>query len=474
MLTQRIKNQHLLWRAAFGPMAENSASLDSISQKELWNKLLDRSKTFEKLDVTENKVAQILANMDKNLLNGEDNFTPDQKKQLRQQSREGLKTLNLQWLGVMIGHQGQLREKLSLFWHGHFAVRINNAFAQQELLHIIRTNALGNFKDMLMAVSKAPAMLQFLNNQQNKKKHPNENFAREVMELFTLGRGNYTEHDIKEAARAFTGWGFNIKGEFVFREGQHDEGEKTFLGKTGNFKGEDIINILLEQPQTARHITEKMYRFFVNEKLDDGIVKDLSAKFFKNGYNIQSIISEIFLSDWFYDEKNTGNRIKSPVELLVGIRRFIPMEMSKEIAQLQMQRILGQVLFYPPNVAGWAGGKNWIDSSSLMIRLRIPKAMAGNDVLDVNEKSDDDVSMGNDSNMLSNRFGNVDIAWPVVYRIFEKIPREKLGASIIDSVLQHARFSAEEIEKFADRTSRENYIRTMVIQLMCTPEYQLC
>lgn len=250
MISQRLKNQHLLWRAAFGPMAENSASLDNISEKELWKKLVKNSKTFTKIEVTENKVAQILAAMDKSLLKtGEDNFTPDQKKQLRQQSREGLKDLNLKWMDLMINNQGQLREKMSLFWHGHFAVRINNAYAQQELLDIIRTNALGDFKTLLMAVSKSPAMLQFLNNQQNKKKHPNENFAREVMELFTLGRGNYTEHDIKEAARAFTGWGFNIKGEFVFRQGQHDDGEKTFLGKTGNFTGENIIEILLEQPQ---------------------------------------------------------------------------------------------------------------------------------------------------------------------------------------------------------------------------------
>lgn len=475
MISQRLKNQHLLWRAAFGPMAENSASLDNISEKELWKKLVKNSKTFTKIEVTENKVAQILAAMDKSLLKtGEDNFTPDQKKQLRQQSREGLKDLNLKWMDLMINNQGQLREKMSLFWHGHFAVRINNAYAQQELLDIIRTNALGDFKTLLMAVSKSPAMLQFLNNQQNKKKHPNENFAREVMELFTLGRGNYTEHDIKEAARAFTGWGFNIKGEFVFRQGQHDDGEKTFLGKTGNFTGENIIEILLEQPQTAKHITEKIYRFFVNENVDTAVVQDLSSKFFKSSYNIENLMSEIFQSKWFYDEKNMGNRIKSPVELIVGIRRFLPLTMSKEIAQIQLQRILGQILFYPPNVAGWAGGKNWIDSSSLMIRLRIPKAIAGSDTLEIREKSDDDINMGKDSNLLNNRFGEVKVEWPVVYDIFKKVPREKLGATIMSSVLQRGKFSLENIEQFVDRSSRENYIRTMVVQLMCTPDYQLC
>ena len=138
-----------------------------------------------------------------------------------------------------------------------FCLPGNKYFFQQQLLNIIRENALGNFGELLREVSKSPAMLSFLNNQQNKKQHPNENFAREVMELFTMGRGNYTENDVKEGARAFTGWGFNLQGEFVNRPFQHDNGKKTFLGKTGNFDGDDIIDILLEQKQTAKFITQK-------------------------------------------------------------------------------------------------------------------------------------------------------------------------------------------------------------------------
>ena len=168
----------------------------------------------------------------------------------------------------MINSEAQLREKMSLFWHGHFACRVMNIYFQQQLLDIIRENALGNFGDLLHEVSKSPAMLSFLNNQQNKKQHPNENFAREVMELFTMGRGNYTEEDVKEGARAFTGWGFNLQGEFVYRPFQHDNGKKTFLGKTGNFDGDDIIDILLEQKQTAKFISQKIYKYFVNDTPD--------------------------------------------------------------------------------------------------------------------------------------------------------------------------------------------------------------
>src|SRR5262249_34193319 len=196
-----------------------------------------------------------------------------------------------------------------------------NIFYQQGLLDVIRRNALGNFGDLLKEVSKSAAMLFFLNNQQNRKDHPNENFAREVMELFTMGRGNYTEQDIKEAARAFTGWGANAGGEFVFRKFQHDTGEKTVLGKSGNFDGDNIIDILIENKQTARFITRKIYRYFVNDEVNEAIVDKLANKFYQSNYDISELMKEIFSSDWFYDPKNIGSRIKSPVELIVGIRR---------------------------------------------------------------------------------------------------------------------------------------------------------
>ena len=393
--TNRLKNQHLLWRAAFGPMAENAAELDNLPNKKLWELLVETSaKKPEKINVAQQLVDLYYNNMNspENPKKGE--LSKEQRKEIQYLSKEGLKNLNLRWVDEMINSEAQLREKMSLFWHGHFACRVLNSYYQQELLQLIRENALGNFKDILRAVSKSASMLQFLNNQQNRKQHPNENFAREVMELFTMGRGNYTETDVKEAARAFTGWGFNVKGEFVFRVNAHDDGRKTILGKTGNFDGDAVIDILLEQKQTARFLTRKIYRFFVNDNVDETKVEWLSSRWYNSGYDIKKLLEDIFTSDWFYEEKNIGTHIKSPVELMVGIRRLLPMKMENDQAQVLFQRALGQVLFFPPNVAGWPGGKSWIDSSSLMLRLRIPQILTANEALDIQAKSDDDQQMG--------------------------------------------------------------------------------
>jgi uncharacterized protein (DUF1800 family) len=480
-VSNRLKNQHLLWRAGFGPMAENAADLDKVSPKELWRLLLKTSdKTPEKIEVAQNlidglyKGIQDVAQMQKPQL------TKEQQKQIRDQSRDDLKNLNIRWLEEMINSEAQLREKMSLFWHGHFATRVINSYFQQELLQTIRENALGNFKDLLREVSKSPSMLSFLNNQQNRKKKPNENFAREVMELFTMGRGNYTENDIKEAARAFTGWGFNLKGEFEFRKNQHDDDSKTVLGKTGNFTGDDVLDILLEQKQTAKFITKKIYRYFVNDKADDAKVEWLSNRFYQSGYDIKKLMEDIFTSDWFYEEKNIGTKIKSPIELIAGIRRLLPMEMENDQAQLLFQKTLGQILFYPPNVAGWPGGKNWIDSSSLMLRLRIPQILSANDIMDIMPKVDDDVQ-GGMMEMAAKKIkevtrgGTAKIDWVLAAKIFEATPREKLLQKITDTVLQTKGHVPDALlEKYVNNASRENFIKSAIINLMCTPEYQLC
>ena len=268
-------------------MAENAASLDNISQKNFGRLLVKTSgKPVVKIEVTNNPADEYMAGMNNPKEMQKKVKDPEFRRKLREKSREDLKTLNLRWLNTMTNSEAQLREKMSLFWHGHFACRIQNSFFHRNCYIQSRTNALGNFADMLKAVSKSPAMLQFLNNQQNRKLHPNENFAREVMELFTMGRGNYTENDVKEAARAFTGWGFNAKGEFVFRKNQHDNGSKTFLGKTGNFDGDDILNMLLENKQTANYISKKIYRYFVNEDVNEANQQWLSKRFYSNNYNI--------------------------------------------------------------------------------------------------------------------------------------------------------------------------------------------
>ena len=479
-LSNRLKSQHLLWRAAFGPMAENAASLDTISSKKMWELLLSTSaKQPQKIDVATNLFEALGV---QNMMQLE-KLSADQKKVIRKQSTEDLKNLNLRWLDEMINSEAQLREKMSLFWHGHFACRVVNIYYQQQLLDMVRNNATGSFSELLKQVSKSPAMLQFLNNQQNKKEHPNENFAREVMELFTLGRGNYTENDIKEAARAFTGWGFDVQGTFIFRPFQHDNGSKTFLGKTGNFNGDDIINILLEQKQTAIFITKKIYRYFVNENIDDSKAAWLASRFYQSGYDIKKLMEDIFTGDWFYDEKNIGTKIKSPVELIAGIRRFLPLELQNDAAQILFQKALGQILFYPPNVAGWPGGKNWIDSSTLMLRLRIPQIITANETINIRPKTDDDIMMGQIADKTAIKpikptAGNGSTAivdWVAVSAIFKDVPRERLLSNITETILQTKNSdNIIVLAKYLNNDTREDYIKSAIINLMSTPEYQLC
>jgi uncharacterized protein (DUF1800 family) len=475
-LSNQVKNQHLLWRAAFGPMAENANELSSVTQKELY-KILQKtsSKKPEPLNVASNAFDGLVKGVQD--IGRMQNLTQEQKKQLRKQSAEDIKSLNLTWLSEMINSEAQLREKMSLFWHGHFACRVINIYYQQELLNIIRQNALGNFGDLLREVSKSAAMLSFLNNQQNKKQHPNENFAREVMELFTMGRGNYTENDVKEGARAFTGWGFNLRGEFTNRPFLHDSGDKNFLGKTANFDGDDIIDIILEQKATAKFITRKIYKFFVNEDVDNNRVELLSEGFYQSNYDLNKLMISIFLSDWFYEEKNIGIRIKSPVELIVGVRRLIPMELERPEAQLLFQRVLGQVLFYPPNVAGWPGGKNWIDSSALLFRMRLPQILTSAEEFLINAKDDDDVMMGKEGvdNKPKAKQVNATIDWDVVFKVFEQTAKENLLKRVNEIVLQTKNsVNPNILKRYIDNASREGFIKSAMVELMSTPEYQLC
>ena len=477
-----------MWRAGFGPATEQLEQLKMLTPTALFKALQKASaKKPEYIDVADNYLKGLMmgtGEVDRQQKKKE--LDEEDRKLVRQKQRDSIKSLNLYWLKQMVGSDAQLREKMAFFWHGHFASRNLNIFFQQQLLDILRQNALGSFRTLLHEVSKSAAMLNFLNAAQNKKGHPNENFAREVMELFTMGRGNYSENDIKEAARAFTGWHSNIKGEFAFRRFQHDDGSKTVLGKTGNFSGEEVLDVLLEQKQTARYITQKIYRFFVNETVDNEKVDWLANRFYKNDYNIGQLMEDIFTSDWFYEEKNVGSKIKSPIELVAGIQRMIPMDLENEEALLIIQRLLGQLLFYPPNVAGWPGGKNWIDSSSLMVRMRLPQLFNDTDELNIRPKTDDDMTGGREEmdggTPLKGKGYNksaqlikADIYWKLYAKQFDTVPRETLQQSVQTALLQVTpKFNADMVKNFADSSSREAFIISTTIQVMSTPEYQLC
>src|ERR1700761_7991404 len=371
--------KHLYARAGFGIRFEDLHNHENWSAKKAVKKLFEASEKDEPILVLAENIDLRVKTKDQ---------TDEQKRMLQEERNHQEKALNDAWMQQLSQTDAQLREKMTLFWHNHFACNIGNAYHQQQLNNIERTNALGNFKTLLLQVWQSPTMLQFLNNQQNQKGHPNENFARELMELFTLGRGNYTEQDIKESARSFTGWAFNDKlNEYAFNPRVHDDGIKTFMGQTNNFCGEDIINIILANKQTALFISTKLYRYLVNEVPDAAHINQMADVFYKANYEIKPLLEFVFTADWFYDDKNTGNLVKSPVDLLVGLNRQFYISYQNPDVLLQFQRALGQVLFRPPNVAGWPGGRNWIDSSSLMYRMKIPSTILNAGVIDFTGKA---------------------------------------------------------------------------------------
>ncbi|MBW8362057.1 MAG: DUF1800 domain-containing protein [Kaistella sp.] len=450
------ENKHLLLRAGFGSNLSQIENLAGRSLTEIW-KNLAADYPFKPLELKvapENVEYQQIAKLD-----------AEAKKTFLQKNRKSNQEINLAFFDQMVYSEDQLREKMAFFWHGHFATRIVNSRFNLQLLNTIREKALGNFGDLLRAVSQTPAMLQFLNNQQNKKGHPNENFAREVMELFTLGRGNYTEKDVQEGARAFTGWSFLPDGSFFERPKQHDFGAKTFLGKTGNFDGNDVLNIILDQKACARFIVTKIYQFFVNEKPDANIIEHLSGRFYASKYDLKDLMTEIFTAKWFYSPENIGAKIKSPIELMAGIMRILPMQIEKPENLIVYQKLLGQMLLYPPNVAGWPSGKAWIDSSTLMLRLQIPQIWSGLRPLEFKPKSDDDVEMGmkNAQNYKNFKNPNISIDWLAVEEVF----KDKEPITIL---LQKSKSLSEKTsEQFSN-----NSVQQKIINLMSTPEFQLC
>lgn len=290
------------------------------------------------------------------------------------QGRKNVRTLNTLWIKEMSTSPANINEKMAYFWHDHFACRSNYSHFMQQYLDVIRTHALGNFGTLLRSVSKSAAMLQYLNNRQNKKAAPNENFAREVMELFTLGRDqHYSEKDISEAARAFTGWNFYENGKFTMKEKTHDNGQKVILGQSGNFDGDEVIDILLSMKQTSLYISKKWVGYFMNYKGNAALENRIADKLYESNYDIKTGLNVLFTSPEFYEASNIGSRIKSPVELIVGMQRQLGIAIKDEESLLYLQRMLGQTLFDPPNVSGWPDGKEWVDSSSLLFRITLPE-----------------------------------------------------------------------------------------------------
>jgi hypothetical protein len=279
--------------------------------------------------------------------------------------------LGVWWANRMLTTNRPLEEKLTLFWHGHFAtgdakVRDYRMMLRQN--QMLRANASGRLRDLLIGILEDPAMLVYLDNGENVKSHPNENFGRELLELFTMGVGNYTERDVREAARSFTGWTNDVLA-FKFDKDQHDFGDKTLLGKTGPLNGQDVIDTILAQPVTGEFVSAKMYRYFVRDEVPAAVRTELGRSFRASGYQIKPLLKRIFLSRDFYSPAATATQIKSPVVLVVSTYKKMGLRELPTIPDFgRLTSSLGQTLFDPPNVAGWAGGRTWITPATLLQR----------------------------------------------------------------------------------------------------------
>jgi len=424
----------------------------------------------------------------------------------RQAERRSFEEVRLWWLERMANSPRPLEEKLTLFWHGHFTSgmrEVRRAAFMLEQNELLRRYALGNFHDLVLGVSRDRAMLVYLDGYRNVRRNPNENYARELLELYTLGTGNYSEGDVRAAARAFTGWTFDDDG-FRFIPRNHDTGEKQFLGRRGNWDGYDIVEIVLEQPACSRFLSRKLLQFFVRPDPDRRLVERLALVIRRNNYELKPALRTLFQSRAFYHPDARGALVKSPVELLVGTARQLDIPLVNLAAGERALAAMGQELMQPPNVKGWDGGPRWINAATLYNRYntigvllagdgrsrnREQRTAAGTNDENPQEQSADS---GAGSTMMSSRPAPVSRRTRRTQFEFDPLPelraRElRTPEQIVDFHIQNllATTPADAkrqalIEYLADdgkfdlrSKDAAERVRTMVDLLCSTPEYQV-
>ncbi|MFZ1073930.1 MAG: DUF1800 domain-containing protein [Verrucomicrobiia bacterium] len=365
---------HLLNRAGFGGPPAEIQKLADLGPDKAVSSLID----YE--NIPDPTTDPVWATPDpegfKSLQEAIRNATPDQRRQIQEQQNqlqfERMLELRWWWLNRMARGPRPFQEKMVLFWHGHFATsfeKVRNAYFMWRQNELFRRLATGNWLELLTFAGQDPAMLIWLDQAQSRKEHPNENFAREVMELFSLGEGHYTETDVTEAARALTGWSLDRpSAKFIYRPLFHDNGIKTFLGRTGSLDGDDVMAQIVAQPQAARFITAKLWNYFAGQPPADSLNDALAAAFRGNGNNFKPLLRVLFRSEEFYDASIIRNQVKSPVQWLVGSVRMLECDLPPIQISWGITRSLGQDLFAPPNVKGWDGGLTWITTNTLLAR----------------------------------------------------------------------------------------------------------
>ena len=388
--------RHLLWRAGFGGNPEQIQTLASWGAERSVDYLLgydavpdpdaptpesfDRGIMRPPTDEEQQEYRRAQQIRDENTLA---RFRL-RRQEAQRADRRQMRDIQRWWLGRMISTPRPLQEKMTLFWHGHFATSyrtIEDSYHMFMQNQLFRTRATGNIADLLFQIIRDPAMLAYLDNNDSRKGSPNENLARELLELFSLGVGHYKEVDIKEGARALTGYSFD-DDSFVFREANHDAGVKRILGSSGTLDGDDFVKAILAQRQCSEFICRKLYRFFAEDiridardrDLSDGAsrtLRDMQRAMLATRYEIKPTLRELFLSEHFYSDSVMRGQIKSPAMLVVGAVRSLNTPVRDLSILLDAMDLMGQDLFFPPSVKGWDGGRSWINTSTLFVRQNI-------------------------------------------------------------------------------------------------------
>lgn len=487
------KAAHLLNRTGFGAKPEEIERLAQMRPREAVDYVVD----YEKIpDPTPKpKWAELDPNLHKEwkamrMLSGAEKET--QRRRMRREQRRQVQDLRHWWLERMTAGPRPLQEKMTLFWHGHFATsiqKVKQPYLMYKQNEIFRQNATGKWLDLLTEASKDPAMLIWLDGARSNRKKPNENFAREVMELFTLGEGNYSEEDIREAARAFTGWSLaRNRQEFTYRERMHDPGSKRFFGRNGKFKGEDILEILVKQDQASKFITSKLWRFFVSESLSPRMQDELAIRFAAHRQVFAPWLKEVFVSREFYAPDVMRRQIKSPVQWLTSTVRNLNRPLPPTIVSQQMLSQLGQNLFEPPNVKGWDGGTAWINTNHLLSRYNFAKDLVegrGGKRQDADAHAMRKMTKGEPKGreammerLMKSRLARMEpVDVSQLLPEFKETPPDQLLTRLeehfLSIPLKPSRRQTLATYLQQHPQLNENSLRRAIRLLMCTPEYQL-
>ncbi|MBN3848972.1 DUF1800 domain-containing protein [Paraburkholderia sp. Ac-20342] len=474
-----------LTRVGFAPDNAELAQYAGLTREQAVDKLLARTRS-EALVPPPDWIAEPIPTRAERQA-----WTPEQRIEQQRLRTQRYELLRAWWLREMLNTPSPLTERMTLFWHNHFTsgldkVQFPQQMAQQNML--LRRHALGHFGELLHDVAKDPAMLQYLDGASNRKGNPNENFAREVMELFTLGEGHYTQRDVAQAARAYTGWSLDPDTQtYVWRANQHDDGEKTVLGQTGTFDGDQVLDILLAQPETATFVTTKLWREFVSDTPDPALIEPIAVQFRASRYDIKVALRGLFLSDAFWSDDNRGVLVKSPVEFVVGTLRAFDIGYDNTEPFAAQVRTLGENLFYPPNVRGWPGGTTWINSSTLLARKQFVEqlfratetamparmsapASAKNEARGARTAAASQVSATPPRTMSMARKGQGGVRFDIASWLahYNTSPTVKLGLSA-ELQLQHAVLPFTPVDAIATDSTASAYLEALLMD----PAYQL-